>query len=281
VYDFDGFAGKSAPERKGYLMQDLLSLVLCAGDIAKREILKHWNTDFKVEWKPDNSPVTIADKNAEESVRAFAQKETPEFGFIGEEFGQENPKAEYQWVLDPIDGTKSFIHGVPLFGTLIAILRKGAPIAGLVQLPALNSKIWAAKGEGAFTDDGRVVRVSDTDKLENSLVLSSTINTMERKGYGEWFSGIRKNAKLYRGWGDCFGYYLVACGKAEIMADPVVSLWDIAPYPLIFEEAGGKFSTLKGEKSLFSANGTPLHPIYEGYTAIASNGKFEVPLPIA
>jgi myo-inositol-1(or 4)-monophosphatase len=92
-------------------------------------------------------------------------------------------------------------------------------------------------------------------------VLSGTINTMESKGYGEWFANIRRKAKLYRGWGDCYGYYLVACGKAEIMADPVVSIWDIAPYPLIFSEAGGAFCAFGGESS------------------IASNGKFDIPLP--
>ncbi len=261
------------------MRSDLLSLVLRAGDIAQSEILKHWKTAINVDWKADATPVTIADQKTEELVRNFAQRETPEFGFIGEEFGQENPKAEYQWVLDPIDGTKSFIYGVPLFGTLIAILKKGVAVAGLIQLPALNSKIWAAAGGGAFADNGEPIKVSDVGELKNSLVLSGTLNTMESKGYGRWFAGIRKNAKLYRGWGDCFGYYLVACGKAEIMADPVVSLWDIAPYPLIFAEAGGSFSTLKGEKSLFSATGEPLHPIHEGYTAIAGNGRFNVPLP--
>jgi len=255
---------------------DLLSLALRAGDIAQSEILKYWKTSFSVEWKADSTPVTIADKKAEELVRSFAQKETPEFGFIGEEFGLENSSAEYQWVLDPIDGTKSFIHGVPLFGTIIAILKKGVPVVGLIQLPALGSKIWATEGGGAFADEGRSIRVSDVGELKDSLVLSGTINTMESKGYGEWFAGIRKNAKLYRGWGDCFGYYLVACGKAEVMADPVVSLWDIAPYPLIFAEAGGSFSTLKGEKLLFSENGEPLYPIHEGYTAIASNGKLNL-----
>jgi myo-inositol-1(or 4)-monophosphatase len=257
----------------------ILPLILQAGDIARSEILKHWKTDINVEWKADATPVTIADKKAEELVRNFAQKETPEFGFIGEEFGMENPNAEYQWVLDPIDGTKSFIHGVPLFGTIIAVLKKGVPVAGLIQLPALNSKIWATAGGGAFADEGTPIKVSDVGELKNSLVLSGTLNTMESKGYGEWFAGIRKNAKLYRGWGDCYGYYLVACGKAEIMADPVVSLWDIAPYPLIFAEAGGSFSTLKGEKSLFAPNGEPLHPIHEGYSAIASNGKFYYILP--
>jgi myo-inositol-1(or 4)-monophosphatase len=259
---------------------DLSSLVLHAGSIAQSEILKHWKSPLNVEWKADSTPVTIADKKAEELVRNFAQKETPEFGFIGEELGQENPNAEYQWVIDPIDGTKSFIYGVPLFGTIIAILKKGIPVAGLIQLPALNSKIWATAGGGAFADEGTPVKVSDVCELKDSLVLSGTINTIESKGYGEWFAGIRKNAKLYRGWGDCYGYYLVARGRAEIMIDPVVSLWDIAPYPLIFAEAGGKFSTLKGEMSLFLAN-EPLYPIHEGYTAIASNGKFEISLPVA
>ena len=258
------------------MRDDLLQLILRAGDIAQSEILKHWKTSCSVEWKADNTPVTIADKKTEELVRSFAQKETPEFGFIGEEFGAENPGAEYQWVLDPIDGTKSFIHGVPLFGTIIAILKKGVGVAGLIQLPALNSKIWATAGGGAYADEGRQIKVSEVGELKDSLVLSGTINTMESKGYGEWFAGIRKNAKLYRGWGDCFGYYQVACGKAEVMADPVVSLWDIAPYPLIFAEAGGSFSTLKGEKSLFSEKGEPLYPIYEGYTALASNGKFNL-----
>jgi len=263
------------------MQKDLLALILQAGRIAQKEILKHWKTALSVEWKADATPVTIADKKAEELVRNFAHKETSKFGFIGEEFGQEKPEAEYQWVLDPIDGTKSFIYGVPLFGTLIAILRKGTPIAGLIQLPALNSRVWATEGGGAFADDGRAVRVSDTSELKDSLVLSGTINTIESKGYGEWFAGIRKNAKLYRGWGDCYGYYQVACGKAEIMMDPVVSLWDIAPYPLIFAEAGGAFFTLKGEKMLFSSIGEPLYPIHDGYTAIASNGRFNIPLPLS
>ncbi|MDR0516173.1 MAG: hypothetical protein LBH25_03925 [Fibromonadaceae bacterium] len=265
-------------------MKELLALALQAGNIAQQEISKHFQNHINVEWKPDSTPVTIADKKAEELVRSFAQKETPEFGFIGEEFGQEKPDAEYQWVLDPIDGTKSFIYGVPLFGSIVAILRKGVPIAGLIQLPALNSKVWASKDGGAFVgsceaSSGSIAKVSATHELKESLVLSGTLNTMESKGYGEWFTGIRKNSKLYRGWGDCYGYYLVATGKAEIMADPVVSLWDIAPYPLIFSEAGGHFTTLAGEASLFSPSGEPLHSIHEGYTSLASNGKFEILLP--
>jgi myo-inositol-1(or 4)-monophosphatase len=251
---------------------DIISLILKAGNIAQTEILKHWQSSLAVEWKADATPVTIADKKAEELIREFAQKETPEFGFIGEEFGVENIDAEYKWVLDPIDGTKSFIYGVPLFGTLIAILKNGIPVAGLIQLPALNSKIWATQGGGAFLD-GKKIQVSNVSELSDSLILSGTLNTMESKGYGEWFAGIRKKAKLYRGWGDCYGYYLVAAGKAEVMADPVVSLWDIAPYPVIFSEAGGHFSTISGETTLFKENGEPIHSIYEGYTAIATNGK--------
>ena len=108
--------------------------------------------------------------------------------------------------------------------------------------------------------------------MNESLVLSGTVNTMESAGYGEKYAAVRRAAKLHRGWGDCYGYYLVAAGRAELMVDPVVSLWDIAPYPLLFSEAGGKFSTIDGKTELFDINGKPVAPIYEGYTSMASNG---------
>lgn len=257
---------------------ELLQLALRAADLAQDVILRHYQTEVGVEWKADQTPVTIADKGAEEAVKAFMERETPDFGFIGEEFGAERPHAEYQWVLDPIDGTKSFIHGVPLFGTLLALLRHGEPVVGLIRLPALRSTLWASQGGGAWLD-GRPARCSPVDELSNSLVLSGTLNTMEDKGHGEWFRGIRRGARLYRGWGDCYGYYLVASGRAELMVDPVVSLWDIAPMPVIFAEAGGSFGTLAGENRLCGPDGLPLHPIYEGYTAFASNGKLKFPLP--
>ena len=250
---------------------ELLKIALKTAELAEENILKFYQNDVGVEWKADKTPVTIADKGTEELARKFWAKETPGFGVIGEEFGIESPDAEFQWVIDPIDGTKSFIHGVPLFGTLIALYHKNVPIASVIRLPAMKSAVWAVNGGGAFLD-GREVHASKVSQLSEALVLSGTVNTMEDKGFGEGFTKLRRSARLHRGWGDCYGYYLVAAGRAEIMVDPVVSLWDIAPFPLLMKEAGGKFSTIDGKMELFDASGKPTAPIYEGFTSIASNG---------
>ncbi len=250
---------------------ELLKIALKTAEIAEENILKYYQNDVGVEWKADKTPVTIADKGTEELARKFWAKETPGFGVIGEEFGIESSDAEYQWVIDPIDGTKSFIHGVPLFGTLIGLWHKNVPIASVIRLPAMKSAVWAVNGGGAFLD-GREVRASKVSQLSDALVLSGTVNTMEDKGFGEGFTKLRRSARLHRGWGDCYGYYLVAAGRAEIMVDPVVSLWDIAPFPLLMKEAGGKFSTIDGKTELFDVNGKPTAPIYEGFTSIATNG---------
>ena len=250
---------------------ELLKIALRTAELAEENILKFYQNDVGVEWKADKTPVTIADKGTEEIARKFWAKETPGFGVIGEEFGIESPDAEYQWVIDPIDGTKSFIHGVPLFGTLIGLWHKNVPIASVIRLPAMKSAVWAVNGGGAFLD-GREVRASKVSQLSDALVLSGTVNTMEDKGFGEGFTKLRRSARLHRGWGDCYGYYLVAAGRAEIMVDPVVSMWDIAPFPLLMKEAGGKFSTIDGKTELFDANGKPTAPIYEGFTSIATNG---------
>ena len=250
---------------------ELLKIALKTAELAEENILKFYQNDVGVEWKSDKTPVTIADKGTEELARKFWAKETPGFGVIGEEFGIESPDAEYQWVIDPIDGTKSFIHGVPLFGTLIGLWHKNIPIASVIRLPAMKSAVWAVNGGGAFLD-GREVHASGVSQLSDALVLSGTVNTMEDKGFGEGFTKLRRGARLHRGWGDCYGYYLVAAGRAEIMVDPVVSLWDIAPFPLLMKEAGGKFSTIDGKTELFDVNGKPTASIYEGFTSVATNG---------
>lgn len=252
-------------------LKELLSLGHKAVEIAKTEILKHWGGPVSIDWKPDNTPVTIADRNAEELVKSFLAKETPEFGFIGEEFGRTNPEAEYQWILDPIDGTKSFVRGVPLFGTILGLYHRDQSVVGLIGLPALNSVLSAAKGLGAHVD-GRKASVSSVSRLEDSTVLSGTINTMEARGYGENFAKLRRSAQLYRGWGDCYGYYLVACGRAELMVDPVVSIWDVAAMPVIFSEAGGFFSEMSGNTRLLDSSGKVLAGT-DGFTGIASNGQ--------
>ena len=253
------------------MSQELLKIALETANLAQDNILKYYQSSVGVEWKADQTPVTIADKSTEEIARNFWARETPGFGVIGEEFGIENPDAEYQWIIDPIDGTKSFIHGVPLFGTLIALYKKNKPIVSLIRIPALNTAVWAINGGGAFLD-GKPIHCSTTNKLSDALVLSGTINTMESKNLGDAFAKVRRAAKLHRGWGDCYGYYLVAAGRAECMIDPVVSLWDIAPYPLLFKEAGGRFSTIGGNTELFDKNGKPTSSIYEGFNSVATNG---------
>lgn len=250
--------------------QELLKIALAAADAADKVIMDAFSRGVSVEWKADNTPVTAADKGAEEIIRRTFAKETPGFGMIGEEFGVENPGAEYQWIVDPIDGTKSFIHGVPLFGTLIGLYHRNVPLAGVVRLPALKSCLYASKDGGAFVD-GRRAKCSATATLDKALVLSGTLNTMEDKGYGEAFGKLRRQAYIYRGWGDCYGYYLVASGRAEAMVDPVVSLWDIAAFPCIFKEAGGAFSMIDGRTELFNADGKPAAPVYEGFTGMATN----------
>lgn len=255
-------------------VKELEQIAMRAASAAEKVILSHFESDLAVEWKPDNTPVTIADKGAEEALRKVFAQETPHFGVIGEEFGIENPEAEYKWVFDPIDGTKSFIRGVPLFGTLIGLYHRGEPLVGIINLPAQRKMLHAAKGCGAFVGERRVY-TSKVEHLSDALVLSGTVNTFDEMHLGKEFEAYRKSAKLYRGWGDCYGYFLVATGRAEAMVDPVVSLWDIAAFPAIFAEAGGSFSLLDGTTALFDANGKPTRPIHEGYNAKATNGKIE------
>ncbi len=231
-----------------------LELALRMAREAGKIILSHFNTGLAVETKADNSPVTLADKKSEEALRTIMEKHTPTYGIIGEEFGAQAGSADREWVIDPIDGTKAFIHGVPLFGTLLALLEKGKPVVGVIALPALGHTLAATLG-GGCTLDGIPCRVSDVDRVEDGLLLDGSATTMERLGYGNSWATLRKRAKLHRGWGDCYGHFLVACGRAEVMADPIVSIWDVAPMAVILPEAGGRFSAFSGADSITEESG--------------------------
>ena len=236
----------------GYREETELALMMARE--AAKIILPHFQTAIRVETKQDNSPVTIADRNSEEALRKLMEKHTPGYGIIGEEFGTQAGSADREWVVDPIDGTKAFIHGVPLFGTLLALLEGGRPVVGVISLPALGQVVHASLGGGCFLD-GKPCRVSAVAKLEESLLLDGSSTTMERLGHGPAWTALRKRAKLHRGWGDCYGHMLVACGRAEAMVDPIVSIWDVAPMAVILPEAGGRFSALSGAHSIHEANG--------------------------
>ncbi len=245
------------------MYQQELDLALHMAREAGREILKHYRTDLVVETKRDHTPVTIADRNAEELVRAIIARETPAWGVVGEEFGVSNPEHARCWIVDPVDGTKSFVCGAPLFGTLLALVENGEPIVGVIALHALGHTLWATRGGGAFVD-GRSCRVSGIATIEEATLLDGCQTTIERLGYGDAWRGLRQRARLARGWGDCYGHFLVATGGAEVMFDPVAAVWDIAPLAVILSEAGGRFSGVDGSLSIEAGSGVStngrLHP---------------------
>lgn len=246
-------------------ISDQMDIALEAVKRSKEVIMQYYGTQIQAEWKEDNTPFTIADQKAEEAIREFLLKATPEAGLVGEEFGAQDMKQGYNWVIDPIDGTKSFMKSVPLFGTLLALYHHDQPILGIIDLPAMNSTLYAQDGLGAWVD-GRPAQVSEVDQLKEATILSGTVNTMEDLGHGPGFEKLRHEAWLYRGWGDCFGYYQVATGQAEIMVDPIVSVWDVAPLPVIMKEAGGRYSDLSGGQSI-------LQELLEGKTSLEPDTK--------
>jgi histidinol-phosphatase len=239
---------------------DELEFALSLADASRQILQSHFGSDLPVEWKGDNTPVTRADKEVEETLRMRIAKTTPSYGVIGEEFGRESGFGDREWVIDPLDGTKAFIHGVPLFGTLIALLEKGRPVLGIIDLPILKDRVHATLGGGCFRggapgQNGKKCGVSQVKKLEDALLLDGSVTTMERLGYGATWARLRQEARLHRGWGDCYGHFLVATGAAEVMADPTVEIWDIAPLGVILSEAGGRFTSFKGNESVHERSG--------------------------
>lgn len=197
-----------------------------------------------VETKADASPVTLADKGAEELLRQLIAKKFPTHGLIGEELGNDRADAEFVWVLDPIDGTKSFISGVPLFGTLIALLHNGQPVLGCIHQPILRQLML---GDGNTTTlNGRPVRCRATTSLTDATLLTSDTLNLAKYQNGPACDRALASAKLVRTWGDCYGYLLVAAGHADIMCDPIMNPWDIAALVPVIRGAGGIITDWNG-----------------------------------
>ncbi len=200
--------------------------------------------DLAVETKSDASPVTLADRGAEELMRGLIAKKFSAHGIIGEEFGSDRPDAEFVWVLDPIDGTKSFITGVPLWGTLIALLHHGQPVLGAIHQPVLGQLML---GDGTETTlNGRRVRCRATTRLADSTVLTSDPLNPAKYQNGAAYDALIRRAKLVRTWGDCYGYLLVASGWADVCLDPIMNPWDIAALVPILRGAGGAITDWHG-----------------------------------
>jgi histidinol phosphatase-like enzyme (inositol monophosphatase family) len=215
------------------------------------------NPDLAVETKSDQSPVTQADRGAEELMRSLIAKKFPGHGIIGEELGSDRPDAEWVWVLDPIDGTKSFISGVPLWGTLIALLHQGQPVLGCIHQPVLAQLML---GDGQTTTlNGRRVQVRDCARIEDAVLLTSDPLNPAKFQNRAAYAAFAEKAKLVRTWGDCYGYLLVAGGWADVMLDPIMNPWDIAALVPIIRGAGGVITDWQGghaypAKSTVAAN---------------------------
>ena len=211
-------------------------------------IKQYFRKKITVEAKYDSSPVTIADKRAEEIMRELIMKQFPDHGIIGEEFGISNEQAEYKWVLDPIDGTKSFICGAYSFGTLIALLKNGKPILGVYIHPILNDFMIGDNVETRINGEKTFVR--NCSDLNKAVLLTTDHLNIEKYQDINRFNSLIKKVKLYRNWGDCYGYYLLATGFADIMIDPIMSPWDLLPLIPIVNGAGGVITDYSGNNPI-------------------------------
>lgn len=215
--------------------------------------LRHYRTVLTVETKSDGSPVTIADREAEEAARAWLAAHFPEDGVLGEELGEHAGTSGRTWVIDPIDGTKSFVRGVPLWGSLVALVQGEKVLAGAAYFPAVEEILAAAPGEGCWWN-GERARVSRTSTLAGATVLITDERSFRSAALRDGWRTLIGEADVARGWGDCFGYLLVATGRAEAMVDPIVNAWDAACFQPIIEEAGGVFTDFHGKRSAFGGS---------------------------
>lgn len=221
---------------------------------AGRLTLEHFGTDLDVEMKGDESPVTVADRGAEKLIRERLEAAFPQDGLLGEEFGEKEGSSGRRWIIDPIDGTQSFIRGVPLYGVLLGLEDQGACVAGVMHFPPLSDTYSAARGGPAYRN-GSVIRVDDSVPLSNATLLSSDIKPEQYGERFEDFDRLLRKVGRYRGWGDCYGYALLVSGRAEIMLDPLLNAWDIAAILPILEAAGARFVGWNGEPGMHAGSG--------------------------
>lgn len=237
------------------LLQFAVELARGAGDIT----LDYFRKKPETTTKSDGSYVTIADRQAESYLREEIAKRFPDDGVLGEEEGESQGSSGRRWIVDPIDGTFAFVHGVPFYGVLIALEIEAELSVGVVNMPALGELVSAAKGVGCFLN-GEPARVSKTAEMKDALLLATDFTSCAKYGFGRAAELLQARAKTSRTWGDCYGYVLVATGRADVMLDPVMNLWDCAPLLPIMEEAGGTFTDWRGLRTASGGN------------AIATNG---------
>ncbi|MBM4069178.1 MAG: histidinol phosphate phosphatase [Planctomycetes bacterium] len=235
--------------------------------------LEHFDNDVAVEWKADASPVTLADRGAEEMLRSTLLGRFPDDGFLGEEFGEQPGTSGYRWIIDPIDGTRSFVRGVPIWATLVGLQYRGECIAGVAFLPAMKQIFRAMHGDGAFRDDRRL-HVSQVSTFAEAHLFYSSISWFLKAGCEQKFLQLVKQTQRQRGFGDFYGFLLVAQGSGELMVEHGVHAWDLAALKPIVEEAGGRMTDWTGGGDIFrpdvlTSNGL----LHDATLALLSNSR--------
>lgn len=215
--------------------------------------LGYFQTDLRPEFKEDESPVTVADREAERLIRSRIEQEYPGHAIVGEEFGEQAAAgASHRWLIDPIDGTRSFVRGVPLYAVLIGLEVEGRVEVGVAYYPALGEMLAAATREGCWWN-GRPTRVSTVDDLSQAIIAFTDATTFARYQREQAWQRFQQCGATVRGWSDAYGYLLVATGRVEAMLDPIMNAWDCAPFPPILREAGGYFGNWQGEETIYAA----------------------------
>src|ERR1051326_5230616 len=234
-------------------LNDLLEFAVALARGAADISLKYFRRQPETTRKADGSFVTVADREAEAYLRRQIAARFPDDGVLGEEEGEHNGRSGRRWIVDPIDGTFAFVHGVPLYGVLVALEIDHQPTIGVVNMPALNEIVSAATGAGCFFN-GEPAQVSNTKSLADALLLCTNFHECARRGFKNAAALLQARARSCRTWGDCYGYVLVATGRADVMLDPVMNLWDCAPLLPIMEEAGGTFTDWRGIRTVIGGN---------------------------
>lgn len=214
--------------------------------------LAYFQTGIQPDFKADDSPVTLADKKAEELIRLRIEKTYPHHGIVGEEFGETNPGASHRWFIDPIDGTKAFMKGVPLYAVLIGLEIDGCVEVGVSYFPGVGDMVYAASHEGCYWN-GRRAFVSNTQTLDRAYFSHTDIAAFAKYGRAEALERILKSTYHRVGWSDAYGHMLVATGRVDIMIDPIMNPWDCGPFPVLLREAGGYFGDLQGKETIYGS----------------------------
>lgn len=232
-------------------LQAALNFAAALGQQAGQLALDAFGGAQAVEWKPDDSPVTATDRAIERWLRARIAAQYPDHGILGEEAGGSAADTEYAWILDPIDGTRSFARGIPVFGVQLALVRAGRPILGVIHLPALGETVAAAEGLGC-SFNGQPCRVSTIADPARALIHVHERELARARSplLDSWLAGCQ----LERNWGDCYSFVLVATGRAEAALDPRMQVWDNGPLPVLVREAGGVFCDWQGQDSIWTGS---------------------------